>query len=380
VANTLTNLFPDLYEALDVVSRELVGFIPAVSRDSTYERAAVGQVVRSFVAPAVTASDITPGVTPPDDGDQTIGNTTLQITKARRIPVRWNGEQTRQMSSSFGAGNIRAQQFAQAMRTLCNEVETDLAALHINASRAYGAAGTTAFASDLSDTANVRKILADNGQWHEGAMQMVIDTTAGAKLRTLTQLTKANEAADSSMLRQGVLLNVHGFDFRESAQVKQAVTVGTGASYQVNNASGYAVGATTIALDTGSGTVLAGDIVTFTGDTNKYVVATALSGGNIVLAAPGLRKALADNTAMTIVGAATRNMAFTRGAIQLATRAPALPDGGDLAVDRQVITDPRSGLSFEIAMYPQYRQMQYELSLAWGCGITKAEGIALLLG
>jgi len=380
VANTLTSLFPDLYQALDVVSRELVGFIPAVNRDSTHERVAVGQLVRSFVAPASTASDITPGVTPPNDGDQTIGNTTLAITKSRRVPIRWAGEETRQMSSSFGAANIRVQQFAQGMRTLCNEVEADLAALHVNASRAYGTAGTTPFASDLSDPANIRKILADNGQWHSD-MQMVIDTTAGAKMRAMTQLTKANEAADSSMLRQGVLLDLHGFGIRESAQVKQAVAVGTGASY-TSNTAGYAVGATAITLITGSGTVLAGDVVTFAGDTNKYVVAAGVAApGVITLAAPGLRKAIpASATAMTIVGAATRNMAFTRSAIQLATRAPALPDGGDMAVDRQIITDPRSGLSFEIAMYPQYRQMQYELSLAWGCGISKAEGIALLLG
>lgn len=385
MANTITSLFPDLYSALDVVSRELVGFIPAVNRDSTHERAAVGQTVRSFVAPASTASDITPAVTPPDDGDQTIGSTTLSITKARRVPVRWNGEQSLALNNGGpGVLNVRAQQFAQAMRTLCNEIETDLAALHVNASRAYGTAGTTPFASDLSDPAQLRKILADNGQWGSD-MHLIIDTSAGAKMRTLAQLTKANEAADASMLRQGVLLDLHGFQIRESAQVKQGVTVGTAAS-ATTNAAGYAVGATVITLaSAGTGTLIAGDVITFAGDTNKYVVASGdadvSNGGTITLAAPGLRVAMSAATkAITVVAAAARNMAFARHSLQLATRAPALPDGGDAAVDRQIITDPRSGLSFEVAMYAQYRQMQYEISAAWGVGFTKAEAIALLLG
>lgn len=380
MANTITSLVPDLYEALDVVSRELVGFIPAVTLDPSFDRAAVGQTVRSFVAPAVTATDITPGVTPPNDGDQTIGNVSMTITKARRVPFRWNGEDTKGVNSGPGYQKIKVNQIAQAMRTLCNEVETDIAATYAAASRAYGTAGAAPFASTLGDPAQMRKILSDNGA-PLSDMQLVIDTTAGANMRTLAQLSKVNEAGESSLLRQGVLLDIHNFAIRESAKVAQAVAVGTGASY-TSNTAGYAVGATAITLITGTGTVLAGDIVTFTGDTNKYVVAAGVAApGVITLAAPGLVKPLAASAvAMTIVGAATRNMAFARTAIVLATRAPALPDGGDLATDRTLITDPRSGLTFEIAMYPQYRQMQYEVSIAWGVKNVKPEHSAILLG
>ena len=376
---TITNLVPDLYSALDVVSRELVGFIPSVSSDMTFERAAVGQTVRSPVAPAASAGDITPGVTPPDDGDQTIGNVSMTITKARRVPIRWNGEQSLGLDNNGpGRSTIMRDQFAQAMRTLCNEVEADIAATYAAASRAYGTAGTTPFASTLGDAAQVRKILADNGA-SLSDVSLVMNTSAGAALRTLGQLSKANEAGTVALREQGILLNVYGMALRESAYVSSA-TAGTGASYQVNNGSGYSVGATTIAVDTGSGTVLAGDVVTFAGDANKYVVTTALSGGSLTIAAPGLKQALADNTAMTVVGTSARNMAFARSAIALATRAPALPGEGDSADDRMVVTDPNSGLSFEVAMYKQYRQVQYEVSLAWGVKAVKPEHMALLLG
>ena len=93
MANTLTGLIPTMYNALDVVSRELTGFIPAVTLDATFTRAAVGQNVTSPVAPAASATNITPAVNAPNDGDQTIGSTSMTITKARRVPIRWNGEE-----------------------------------------------------------------------------------------------------------------------------------------------------------------------------------------------------------------------------------------------------------------------------------------------
>lgn len=380
-ANTLTNLIPDVYAALDVVSRELVGMIPSVMRDSTVERAAVGQVVRSFVAPAASATDITPGVTPPNDGDQTIGNVSMTITKARRVPFRWNGEETRGVNNGGPTSRaIQANQIQQAIRTLCNEIETDLCGLYVNASRAYGTAGTTPFASTLGDPAQVRKMLVDNGAPAEAGWNLVIDTAAGAAMRTLAQLTRVNEAGDTTMLRQGILLDIHGATIRESGKIATPA-IGTGSAY-TSNTAGYAIGATSITLITGTGTVLAGDFVTFAGDTNKYMVTTGLAApGTLVIAAPGLRKALAASAvAMTVGAAATKSLGFTRNAIALATRAPALPDDGDMALDRTIIVDPRSGLAFELALYAQYRQMQYEMSIAWGQSVQKAEHLHCLLG
>lgn len=384
MANTITNLIPDLYASLDTVSRELVGFIPAVSSDMTFERAAVGQTVRSPVAPAAAAGDITPAVTPPDDGDQTIGNQSMTITKARRVPIRWNGEQSRGLNNNgAGRSNIMRDQFTQAMRTLTNEVEADLAALHIYASNAYGTAGTTPFgtAGDFTDASFAAKMLKDNGAPVNGN-QLIINTAAGANFAG--KQSRVDMQGQDSIIRQGILLDTAGLSLRESAAVVNW-TAGTGASATTDNA-GYSVGDTVITLaSAGTGTILAGDVITFAGDSNKYVVlsgdANVTDGGTITLAAPGLKQAIAASaTAITVVAASARNMVFAPSAIVLATRAPALPEEGDSAVDRMIITDERSGLSFEVAQYMQYRQVQYEISLAWGVKAVKPEHIGLLLG
>ena len=379
MANTLTSLIPSLYAALNVVSRELTGAIPSVTRDPSASRAAVGQAVTVPIAPASAATDITPGVTPPNDGDQTIGNEVITITKSRRVPFRWNGEEELGLNNNgAGASAIQGNQLQEAIRTLVNEMEIDVVNAARMGSRAFGTATTTPFASSLVEAAEIKKILDDNGA--AGARSMIIDTSAGVKLRTLAQLTKANEAGSTMTLRDGELLDIFGMSLKESAGVA-SVTKGTGASY-TSDTAGYAVGATSITLITGTGTVLEGDIVTFAGDTNKYIVKTGVAAaGTIELAAPGLRQAIPTSaTAMTIVATSVRNIAFSQSAIVLATRAPALPSNGDSAVDRMTVTDPRSGISFEVAMYPQYRQMQYEVSAAWGAKCIKRAHAAVLLG
>jgi hypothetical protein len=384
MANTLTNLQPDLYEALDVVSREMVGFIPAVSRDSGIERAAKDQTVRSFVAPASTAADITPAQQAPNTGDQTIGNKTITISKSRAVPVRWNGEEQLGMNTGPGYNQILRDQFAQAMRTLCNEVEADLASLHAEASRAVSPAGTNLFdANNFKDAANVRQILVENGA-PLNDMSLILDPAPAARLRGNNNVLNSVADGGQMMFReQGILVPVHGMNLRESGQIV-SFTKGTGSSATTDNA-GYAVGDTVITLaSAGTGTILAGDIITFAGDSNKYVVASGdadvSNGGTITLAEPGLKVAIAaSTTAITVETQAERNMAFSRDAIHLVTRAPARPLEGDMAEDVMIMQDPKSGLAFEVALYKEYRQIHFEIGLAWGYAMIKPEHCALLV-
>lgn len=386
--NTITNLIPTLYAALDIISRELVGFIPAVSRNSSVERAAVNQTVNIPIVPAIAAGNVTPAATPPDDGDATIGNTTMTISKSRYAPVRWSGEEQLAASGSGMLNVVLTNQFAQAMRTLVNEVETDLAALHIYSSRAFGTYNVAPFgtAADFSDFAGVNQILDDNGA-PTSDRQLVLGSAAIANVRGKQSLLfKANEAGTTELLRLGILGMVEGLAIHNSAQVKKSVTVGTSNNAGTTDTTGYAIGSTAITMAAaGTGTIIAGDIVTFTGDTNKYLVATGVAslaaGGVLTLQEPGLRKALAaSNVTATVIAATDRSMGFSKSSIQLATRLPALPEGGDMADDRLTITDPISGLSFEVSVYRQYRRVKYEVAIAWGVKCVTPRHTMTLVG
>src|SRR3990167_8111648 len=385
--NTLTNLLPNIYASLDVVSRELTGLIPAVTMDARVDRVAKNQTVYVPITPANTAGgNITPAMSVPAESDQTIGNASITISKYRAFPFSWDGEEQRGMNSGPGYPDIRNMQIMQAMRAAVNEVETDLAALQIYFSRAAGAAAATPFgtAGNFTDATNALKILKDNGA-PLSDNHLVMNTTAGAKFLGLQ--CNYSVTNDASIMRQGVFLSTAGMELRESAQINTS-TAGAMAPATSTSAA-FTVGQTVIPLATaGTGVVAAGDIITFANDTNQYVItsvtfagANPASGDTITLAEPGLRVAQGVATrAITVIAAAARNMAFNRSAIVLATRLPTRPAEGDMAIDVSTVTDPRSGLTFEVAVYPGYRKVRYELALAWGVKVIKPAHTALLLG
>jgi hypothetical protein len=81
------------------------------------------------------------------------------------------------------------------------------------------------------------------------------------------------------------------FNGMRGTYVPATTAVGTGSGYLINGS--HAVGATSIALNTGTGTVLADNGIRIAGDDNTYVVTTGITApGTAVIQAPGLRRRL----------------------------------------------------------------------------------------
>lgn len=377
---TVSSLLENIFRAKDRVAREITGFIPSVTINSSDAGVSTGGTVTSHYAPAPTLNtSVTPAMTIPEGDNQTIAVDTVTIGQTANVQIPVTGEVWRQIDNTAGQA-LLDDMFAQAIRKIVNAIEAHVGSVaYKGASRAVGTAGTTPFASNFNTIADIRKVLIDNGCPDDGMLSLVINTAAGAKLRQLASLYQANTAGTSETLRRGSLLDLLGIAIRESAQVASH-TKGTGSGYLINLGN-VAVGSTALTLDTGSGTIVAGDILTHASDsTNKYVVKTALASNVVTIANPGLLIATANNDAVTVGDSYTANVAMHKSAIELVMRPPAQPYGGDAAADRMTIRDEQTGLVFEVATYKGYQKNIIDITCVYQAKVWKPENVAILLG
>jgi len=378
--NNLTNLMPQLFAAKDIVSREMTGVIPASSRDATVDNVSVGQTVTVPVARPRGLQDISPG-NPPKGSGNDFDNVDIKIERMMSAdPIVWNGDE----ESSQGAmlNPMKMDQITQAMRSLANKIEEDLALesviAGIGAGNVYGQKGVTPFSGSLADMTQVRRLLNTMGAPNT-ERQFVANNVAAASLLANPNLTYVSHSGGESELRQGIMRPIMGFNIWESGGLV-TIEPGDAAGYLVNGAA--EAGAKQIFIDSGSGTFKRGNIITFAGDTTEYVVANDVaSGGTQLTIVGGLKTAVADNTEITLV--ATEYMpsiALHKNALLLVCRPPKLPADGDSAKDVKNIVDPVSGLAFQIALYGDYMQNRLEVRSAWGWRAISPRHILTLFG
>lgn len=374
MANVLTALQPILFSVAQEVSAEPFGVVSAINNNFDHKGVAKGDQVKVPVAPTRAASDFTPGNTTPQGADATAEDVAVEITHSRKVSWHLSGEQQRSLDNGATSTEWIRQLVAQGMRTLRNEAEVTAAeAIKVGASRAVGTAGGSPFATNLDGIVDVRKVLADNGA-PMADLQLVFDTTDGAALRKLGIIQQADQAGTAEERRSGRLLRQFGFELRESAGIKAHVP-GSGTGYLVNG-SGVAAKDRSVPVDTGTGTIVAGDVVAFAADTANKYVSGGLVGSALGINRPGLRTGIADNNAITVSAAYTPVLAFERQAVVGVMRPPIMP--ANPTISQMLISDGQ-GMTYLMLDISQYGQRTWEIHLAWGFKVVQQEHVAILL-
>lgn len=386
MANTLTALAPTLFSAAKEVAQEPIGALDSISMDFDSKGVAIGDSVTVPIAPAASVSTFTPAMTRAAGTDKIAESTTVTITANQEVSWHLTGEQQLSLENANSNQDWISQMIKQGMRALRNAAETAACtAIYQGASRAYGTAGTTPFATTIDEIPNIYKMLKDNGA-PMADLQMVINTAAGLNARKLGIIQQADQAGSDAERRSGNFLRQFGFQLKESAGV---ITHTAGTATGMDCTAIEPIGEITIACDgSDSGTILAGDVIVNTTkntagtDTNKYVVnsgstLTGAAAGNFILNRPGVRVATAVSDEWTIGAAYTANMAFERSAVVGVMRPPKMP--ASPIINQILITDDK-GLSYLLCETVGFGMKTWSLHLAYGFKVINSEFVVNLLG
>lgn len=369
MSNSLTPLIPSLIASLQGVARSMTPMSDLVTLDPSLDGAAVGQTVTVPYTAAVAAGNITPG-TVPTGNDVAATSKSITITKARSAAFTLTGEDYKRMAER--GANFRSEQTMEAMKTIIEEIWADgLAIAAQGAGYALGKQGTNPFASNTDFAADLKKAF-DDAKAPASGRALIIDTTSDAALGKLGINNQVYQAGTDSILRTGEKLPLQGFRL-PLTNLAYTHTKGAGTGYLVNKVGGYAIGDKVITVDTGSDPIVAGDVITFAGHTQKYIAA-GLSGTTLTLNSP-LVAAVADDEAITVGNSGTRLIALVKSAMLFSVRPPALPPEGDSATGRVLVRDPESGLTLSVATFKAPYQVSYAIEAVWGGGVVRPERV-----
>jgi hypothetical protein len=373
VTNDLSSILPKILARGLVTLRELAMMPQLVNSDYGAEAAEKGNVINVPIPTAQVASDVVAAAVPPAPADNAIATVPITLDQWKKSNF---GLTDKDMTEIDTRKNFIPMQTNEAIRALANAVNAHIFTRYKGTGVAQpgifgftGTPGVTPFA--ISDKAAVdsRKVLARQ-LCPKDNRRFVLDFDAEANAVALPSFKDVSQSADMLVKVEGRVGRKFGFDFY-SDDIVPTHTAGTAAGFLVNKVAGGVVGDKSIPLDTGAGTILLGDIATFAGQTQTYIV-TAFDGTTLSFY-PGLKAVVADNTAVTIQAAHVVNLAFHRDCLAFANRS--LESAQATAAGATILTlqDPITGISMRLEVTRQYKQVMWEFDLLWGSGCARPE-------
>ncbi len=374
MANTnMDYLYPEFwaagFDALDVGEYNLQNL---VSRDVEAQLAQHGDTVNVPITPDFgDAAEWTPGsnITPSDTTQSTV---VVSLDKSRQQVRGFNDKEL-----TMSKYNLIDNYAAPMAKSILTAVNKDLYLEMLKTPYFVDATSNIA----LSHLADARTKLSQNEVGLNGRNLVGSPEMIGALMK-LSDNFSAAISGDNRVLREGVIDRRYGFDIYENNIISKYTPADVAGA--VNDATGYAKGATTIVVDgfdDDAKPIRVGDMFKIADETGTpwhTVISTEVTSGDTtsITFTPALAGAAADNKAVTITPTQSL-LAFVPGAAAFAARAyAATPKPGVNAS----IVDVR-GLPVRISTWTDSKTLNLNVAydILYGCKMVNSKRIVRIL-
>lgn len=378
MANTLTEVTPKLLAQGLLALRENSIMALLVNRDYEAEAAQKGSTVDVPIPSAIATQDVAPGATPPSTADISPTSVAIPLDQWKEAPFYLTDKDM--LTAMDGTIPMQA---SEAVKSLANTGDLFILGLYKGIYGFNGSPGTTPFASDTTDATASRTTL--NKQLAPMTdRRFVIDPDAEGNALNLRAFQDMSFSGSAQAILEGNIGRKLGFAWFMDQNVVSHTAGSLTGTIVTDGAS--ALGATTITLATDAAeavNLLEGDIVTFAGDTQTYVLTAdatigASTTGNITID-PGLKVAHSGGEEISVKATHVVNLAFHRDAFAFAMR-PLQDAAEGLGNVFEQATDPVSGLSLRLEVSREHKRTRFSYDILYGGALVRAALATRLAG
>jgi hypothetical protein len=206
---------------------------------------------------------------------------------------------------------------------------------------------------------------------------MVIDPSAEANATSLAAFSQFLQSGDQNVITNGSIGRKLGFDWHMDQVVPtHNSTVLSAGAATVNGVAALGAYTISIAKATNASPLVAGDILTFAGDSQTYTVVadvTLAVGNTTVTVLPAVKVAKVGGEAVTLKASHVVNLAFHKDAFGFASRALEDARVGAGSDDTFTFTDPVSKLTMRLGYRQEHHRTRFAFDMLYGAALVRPE-------
>lgn len=388
MANILTEVTPKLLAQGLMALRENAVTPRLVNRQYEGLAGQKGSTIDVPIPSAIQAQAVSPSATPPATADVAPESVPIALDQWFEAPFYMTDKDI--LEAQEGTLPMQA---SEAIKAIANNVDQYILGLYKGIYGYTGVTNAIAFAADTSDGTQLRRVL-NNQLAPMDPRYGIVSPDVEASMLQLRAFQDSSWAGDTEAIREGRISRRLGFDWFMNQNIPTH-TMGTAISggSTITLVSDSDAGDTSVTLAVGSGTatLVKGDVISIAGDSENYTVTsnsvTLTTSGVAVSISPKLRVAVdGSSTAVAVTGhpapaSQTQyevNLGMHRDAIAFATRPLANPEDGLGAVVRSA-ADPVSGLTLRLEVTREHKRTRWSFDILYGAQLVRPELAARLV-